>query len=140
MFKRSLSVLVLSSSFLSRASTFSLTVYLFSVLLLQQQAYAQTLELQDAHHGSEPRNTRGRSVSRKRSARGGRQTDRILRQPCRYYLKGTCTRSPCECWHPPECQFYKTESGCKNNQTKSQRKATIPTKEEKATTRMLWLL
>ena len=37
----------------------------------------------------------------------------ILRQPCRYYLKGTCTRSLCECWHPPECQFYKTETGCK---------------------------
>ena len=29
------------------------------------------------------------------------------------YLKGTCTRSPCEYWHPPECQFYKTEAGCK---------------------------
>ena len=29
------------------------------------------------------------------------------------YLKGTCTRSPCESWHPPECQFYKTGTGCK---------------------------
>ena len=28
-------------------------------------------------------------------------------------LKGTCTESPCEYWHPPECQFYKTKSGCK---------------------------
>ena len=37
----------------------------------------------------------------------------ILRQPCRYNLKGTCTRSLCECWHPPGCQFYKNESGCK---------------------------
>ena len=37
----------------------------------------------------------------------------ILRQPCRYYLKGTCTRSLCENWHPPRCQFYKTETGCK---------------------------
>ena len=37
----------------------------------------------------------------------------ILRQPCKYFLKGTCTRSLCEYWHPPECQFYKTESGCK---------------------------
>ena len=35
------------------------------------------------------------------------------RQPCRYYLKGTCTRSPCEYGHPPECQFYKKETGCK---------------------------
>ena len=60
----------------------------------------------------------------------------ILRQPCRYDLKGTCTRSPCEYWHPPDCQFYKTESGCKagdkcrlphckrltNNQKKSRNK------------------
>ena len=37
----------------------------------------------------------------------------ILRQPCRCYLKVTCTRSPCEYWHPPECQFNKTETGCK---------------------------
>ena len=22
------------------------------------------------------------------------------------YLKGTCTRTPCEYWHPPECQFF----------------------------------
>ena len=57
---------------------------------------------------SEPSVTRGRSTSRNRSARGRSQTGRILRQPCRYYLKGTCTRSPCEHWCPPECQFYKT--------------------------------
>ena len=31
----------------------------------------------------------------------------------KYFLKGTCTKSPCEYWHPPECQFYKTQSGCK---------------------------
>ena len=29
------------------------------------------------------------------------------------FLKGTCTESLCEYWHPPECQFYKTKSGCK---------------------------
>ena len=61
---------------------------------------------------SEPSMTRGRSVSRKRSSRGKSQTGRILRRPCRYFLQGTCTRSLCEYWHPPECQFYKTESGC----------------------------
>ena len=27
--------------------------------------------------------------------------------------QGTCTRSPCEYWHPPECQFFKTKSGRK---------------------------
>ena len=37
----------------------------------------------------------------------------ILRQLCKSFLKGICTRSPCEYWHPPECQFYKTDSGCK---------------------------
>ena len=28
-----------------------------------------------------------------------------------YYLKGTCTRTSCEYWHPPECEFYKNETG-----------------------------
>ena len=37
----------------------------------------------------------------------------ILRQPCRYCLKDTCTRTSCGYWHPPECQFHKTETGCK---------------------------
>ena len=61
---------------------------------------------------SEPSMSRGRSVSRKRSIRGKSNHGAILRQPCRY-LKGTGTRSPCEYWHSPECQFYKTETGCK---------------------------
>ena len=45
---------------------------------------------------SEPSMTRGRSVSRKRSMRGKSNPGIFLRQPCRYYLKGTCTRSPWE--------------------------------------------
>ena len=57
--------------------------------------------------------TRGRSESRKRSVRGRSQTGRILRQPCRYNLKGTWASSLCEFWHPPENQFNKTESGCR---------------------------
>ena len=57
--------------------------------------------------------TRDWGVSKKRSIRGRSKPGAILRQLCRCYLKGTCTRSPRECWHPPECQFYKTESGCK---------------------------
>ena len=56
--------------------------------------------------------TRGRSEARKRSVIGKSNLGMILRQPCRYFLIGTCTRSLCEYWHPPECQFYKTESGC----------------------------
>ena len=33
--------------------------------------------------------------------------------PCKDYLKGTCTNPFCEKWHPPECLFYKTKSGCR---------------------------
>ena len=62
---------------------------------------------------SEPTASRGRAVSRKRSSRGKSNHGSLLRQPCRYYLKGTCTRAPCEYWHPPECQFHKNETGCK---------------------------
>ena len=36
----------------------------------------------------------------------------MSRWPCKDYLKGTCTNSSCEKWHPPECSFYKSESGC----------------------------
>ena len=57
--------------------------------------------------------TRGGSEPRKRSVRGRSETGRILRQTCRYYLTSTSTRSPCEYWHPPDCQFSTTESGCK---------------------------
>ena len=62
---------------------------------------------------SETSMTRGGSMSRKRSFSGRSNFGMVLRQPCRHFLKGICTRSPCEYWHPPECQFYKTESGCK---------------------------
>ena len=39
--------------------------------------------------------------------------DRMSRWPCKDYLKGTCTNSFCEKWHPPECLFYKSENGCR---------------------------
>ena len=51
---------------------------------------------------------RGREVSGSKGNHGS-----ILRQPCRFFLRGTCTRTSCEYWHPPECQSYKTETGCK---------------------------
>ena len=64
---------------------------------------------------SEPQSskTRGGSVSIKGNARGRSQSEKFNRPPCKYFLKGTCTKSRCEYWHPPECQFYKTKSGCK---------------------------
>ena len=37
----------------------------------------------------------------------------MARLPCKDYLKGTCTNSFFEKWHPPECLFYKTENGCR---------------------------
>ena len=33
--------------------------------------------------------------------------------PCKDCLIGTCTNSFCEKWHPPECLFHKTKSGCR---------------------------
>ena len=37
----------------------------------------------------------------------------MSRWPCKDYLKGTCTNSFCEKWHPPECLFYNSENGCR---------------------------
>ena len=56
---------------------------------------------------------RGRSASRKRSLSGRSSSGKTKRQPCKNFLKGTCTKSPCDYWHPPESQFYQSESGCK---------------------------
>ena len=54
-----------------------------------------------------------RKASRTRSLRGKCPSGRKFRWPCKGYLKGTCTNSFCEKWHPPECLFYKTKSGCR---------------------------
>ena len=47
-----------------------------------------------------------------RSPRGKSPSGRMFRLPCKDYLGGTCNNSLCEKWHPPECVFYKTKSGC----------------------------
>ena len=62
---------------------------------------------------SEPPTQRGGSASRKKNLRGWSPSGKVARQPCRDYLKGTCTKSPCDYWHPPVGLFYKSESGCK---------------------------
>ena len=54
-----------------------------------------------------------RNASRTRSPRGKSPSGRMFRWPCKDYLKGTCTNSFCEKWHPSECLFYKSESGCR---------------------------
>ena len=51
--------------------------------------------------------------SRTRSPRGKSPSGRMSRWPCKDYLRGTCNNSFCERWHPPECLFYKTKSGCR---------------------------
>ena len=55
----------------------------------------------------------GRKASRTPSPRGKSPSGRMSRWPCKDYLKWTCTNSFCEKWHPPECLFYKTKSGCR---------------------------
>ena len=54
-----------------------------------------------------------RKASRTRSPRGRSPSGRMSRLPCKGYLKGTCNNSFCEKWHPRECLFYKTKSGCR---------------------------
>ena len=54
-----------------------------------------------------------RKASRTRSPSGKSPSGRMSRWPCKDYLKGTCTNSFCEKWHPPECFFYRTKSGCR---------------------------
>ena len=56
---------------------------------------------------------RERNASRTRSSRGKSASGRLSRWPCTDYLKGVCTNSFFEKWHPLECLFYKTKSGCK---------------------------
>ena len=52
-----------------------------------------------------------RNASRTRSPRGKSPSGRMSRWPCKDYLKGTCTNSFREKWHPPVCVFYKSENG-----------------------------
>ena len=47
------------------------------------------------------------------SPRGRSPSGGTSRWPCKDYLRGTCNNSFCEKWHPPECLFYKTKSGCR---------------------------
>ena len=54
-----------------------------------------------------------RKPSKTRSPRGKSPSGRRYRWPCKDYFKGICNNSFCEKWHPPECLFYKTKSGCR---------------------------
>ena len=54
-----------------------------------------------------------KNASRTRSPRGRSSSGKMARLPCKDYFKRTCKNSFCEKWHPPECLFYKTKSGCR---------------------------
>ena len=51
--------------------------------------------------------------SRTRSPRGKSPSGRMSRWPCKDCERGPCNNSFCEKWHPPECLYYKTKSGCR---------------------------
>ena len=54
-----------------------------------------------------------KNASTTRSLRDRSPSGRMARLPCKDYVKGTCTNSFCEKWHPPECWFCKSENGCR---------------------------
>ena len=54
-----------------------------------------------------------KNASITRSPRGRSPSGKMARLPCKDYIKGTCTTPFSEKWHPPECLFYKTNSGCR---------------------------
>ena len=54
-----------------------------------------------------------RKSSITRSLRGRGHSGRMSRWPCKDYLRGTCNNSFCKRWHPSECLFCKTKSGCR---------------------------
>ena len=54
-----------------------------------------------------------RNASKSRSPRGKSPSGRMSRWLCKDYLEGTCNNSFCQRWHPTECLFYKTKSGCR---------------------------
>ena len=54
-----------------------------------------------------------RKSSRTRNPRRRSPSGRMTRWPCKDCFKGICNNSFCEKWHPPECLFYKTKSGCR---------------------------
>ena len=60
--------------------------------------------------------TDGRKVTLKKSSghRGDNPSGTRGRFPCRALLKGKCTNSSCNYWHPPVCLNHKSETGCAN--------------------------
>ena len=75
----------------------------------------------------EKKASKTRSPRRRRRSPSGRMS----RWPCKDYLKGTCNNSFCEKWHPPECLFYKTKSGCRFGEKCSHAHRQVETAQQK---------
>ena len=78
-----------------------------------------------------------RNASRTRIPRGKSPSGRMSRWPCKDYLKGTCTKSFCEKWHPPECLFYKSKSGCRFGKSARMHIARLMNSRQKGLKRMM---
>ena len=68
----------------------------------------------DARHGriETGRSGQHQEAEVRREKETSAQSGKFNRQSCKHFLEGTCTKLPCDCWHPAECQFCKSESGC----------------------------
>ena len=106
-------ILILSSSCINSSSLFPVAILCtllhsgntsFEVWYLQTQSNTSPNSLMQQNE---------RKASRTRSLRGNSPSGRMSRWTCKDYLKRTCNNSFCEKWHPPECLFYKTKSGCR---------------------------
>ena len=75
------------------------------------------ISVQNCHqkplHPLESPTQRGISASKKKNLGGRSPSGKFARQPRKDHENGICTKSPCDYWHPPVCQIYKSESGCK---------------------------
>ena len=57
--------------------------------------------------------TDGRKPSKGFGLRGESLSGLKGRKACKNFFNGKCTDPSCACWHPPENQNYKSESGCR---------------------------
>ena len=59
----------------------------------------------------------GKSCWKGKALRGRSPSGKRSRRPCKDYISGECTNPSCGSGHPPVCQHYKTQSGCKFGET-----------------------
>ena len=95
-----------------------------TVMSVQNQHQKPLHLLSHQHKEVEVRREKG-------SSEVGVPSGKSNRQPCKDFLKGICTKLPCDNWHPPESQNRVVPSAIgarfrtrrlRNNQIKSQRR------------------